>query len=242
MWGSQYRNSGVRCYDSAMRYFQSIKPWRGQTGEHDERPLRERSRHKGVRKLHDGSIVFRLHNTDVVTYRPDGSAVISVYQSPTTQTFVDCFGPKSMAYVNVNSGYATFRGRHYRITHGAVLTLTADKIDGTSPWVLPRIDRAMANNMRRLTGLDKVKLWVKAADALGAPLSEERVYYSRYEVPDLIADQSKWNLFRSRAQNALKDYEQHMLRTHCVVHDKPVESYGEYNSMLSYWRAMRAWG
>lgn len=67
------------------------KPWRNGG---DDYPLpNKRVRHMGVRKLPDGSIAFRFHRTDVVTWHPDETYTLVPYQSQSTCDFANTFLP-----------------------------------------------------------------------------------------------------------------------------------------------------
>ena len=58
------------------------------------RPVaKRREQHKCMHKLADGSVAFRLYHTDVVTWHPDNSCSVNLYDTQSTVGFADWFVP-----------------------------------------------------------------------------------------------------------------------------------------------------
>lgn len=87
------RSHGQRAdrYEDAVRIFQRYS--RTETGRARKEklygfPMHGKTNVRWVRCDIDGSIVFRLYNTDVLTYYPDGLVEIEAYPSKTTSDFL----------------------------------------------------------------------------------------------------------------------------------------------------------
>ena len=84
----------IRNYIEAANFWRDARPWRGQTGEHDYRPLGKwRKDHLKIHKGYEDEIRLRYHQTDCVVYWPDGSIQIEAYCSVSTNTFVSELSP-----------------------------------------------------------------------------------------------------------------------------------------------------
>lgn len=84
----------IRSYVDACNWWRDAKPWRGQTGEYDYRPLSPtRKDHLKIHKGHHDEIRLRYHYTDCVIYWPDGCVSIEAYSSQSTNTFVRELAP-----------------------------------------------------------------------------------------------------------------------------------------------------
>lgn len=84
----------IDTYADALRFHDKAaeKPW--PSGGEDYPFPNKRYRQYGVRKLADGSVVFRYHSTDVVTWHPDDSCTLRPWNSLSTQTFASPLLPK----------------------------------------------------------------------------------------------------------------------------------------------------
>lgn len=219
----------IHSYGDALKYWSECKPWRGETGEHDERPLKQRRyRNTGVTKKPDGRVVFRLHTTEVLTYEPSGEIVLKVYSSVTTGQFVRAYSSLSVSL----SAFGTLslsdpERRVYKLSHGDRVRISADRqsATGSSPWRIGRVDRKRANAMRRETGLSQFWQFVRAAAAMAPPDSpelERRIatwVNDRRDVRELLQDRSAWPcMLHARAVQAVNMFEQDMIRRHCVDH------------------------
>lgn len=233
-------------YASAAKYLESCKPWRGETGKHDERPIKaRRNRRAGVRRMHDDSIAFRLHDTDVVVYRPDNSVTINVYDSVTTADFIRCYAPYSVtaSLSGRGAGYISVNGRCYRANHGDRITIYADgSVDASSHWVWPRVDRKAANAFRRSAKLDKVRAFLKAAETLGMPVKPPSYRDLAKHVAEILPHPDRWHmLLQLGGMKGLEMYERMYLRNNCLIINR--------HEYLSDWRevsrcrsACRTWG
>jgi hypothetical protein len=106
----------VRSYDEARAFHAKAakKPWRNtsrtpvnsyNTAYYADHALPgKRSRTCGVR-MENENIIFRLHTTDVITWRPDGSVRVNVYHSQSTCGFINHFIPRRMWFDLHPHGY-----------------------------------------------------------------------------------------------------------------------------------------
>lgn len=98
-------------YADVLARFEATKPWRSKYNPHNERPIGARAiktndgykPNKAMRQLDDGSIAFRLFDTDCVIWHPDGTLTIEGYPSMSTNAFIGCLTPEGISH--------GFRGR-----------------------------------------------------------------------------------------------------------------------------------
>jgi len=90
----------LRDYDAALRKHEEIKPLRGK--HEGTRPLSERRRNwldirevLDIRKVGEGDLVLRLYNTDIATYKVDGSILLTQggWDSVTTRQALNAIAP-----------------------------------------------------------------------------------------------------------------------------------------------------
>jgi hypothetical protein len=242
--GMRFSSRRLDSHAEALAYYNSMKPWRGETADGDERPLRNRRyRNTGVRKLADGSVVFRLHQTDVVTYRSDGSVVLRIYDSMTTAEFIHAHAPShiSASLSGYSVGHVRVAGNFYRACGGDVLTIRGSGVTGARPWIWPRVNRKAANAFRRETGLDKVRQWLRAAQAMGFPVYD-RKWLGQVDVAGIIADPARWpELLKLGGIKAVAHYEHNHMRAHCLT----VAEYAylcDWRDVYACRAACRTWG
>ncbi len=95
----------IEDYAAALKRWHSIKPWRG-LAECDARPLDTENRSKKHMTIHfkehqGNAIMCRLHDTDVVTYEPDGRVIIDPsYVSKSTNAFARAVLPAGVMLDN----------------------------------------------------------------------------------------------------------------------------------------------
>lgn len=148
---------------SAREVWERIKPLRGQP-DSAPRPLGRRSSNnpKTVRVRSDGSVVFQLHHTDCVEYRPDGALVLRTYPSISTVAFINALTPTAVR-VSRDCQELTLMGREaggdriYQLaTHEIVLQFDYSSQspahwvldnpgEATHPWRHYKVDRKIAN-------------------------------------------------------------------------------------------------
>lgn len=234
----------LNSYADALNYYNAMEPWRGETADGAERPLRNRRRRStGVRKLDDGSIAFRLHRTDVVTFHPDNTIVLRIYESMTTAQFITAHCPMHItAFLSRRGpGYICVGDNFYRACDGDVLTIRGNEVTGASPWRWPRLDRKAANAFRREAGIDRVRRWLHAAQAMGFNVFERKWAHVN-ELDRIIADSARWpELLNLGGLKAVERYERAYLRDHClIVTERPcLRSWREVYACRA---ALRKWG
>jgi hypothetical protein len=100
---------------------------------------RRRHRSKMIVKNADDSVSFRFHDTDVVTYRPDGDVIVEPYASVTTDRFASCYLPlyitakfhqRALAIHQRGVGLRWIESRYYQ----AVDTMHLKPSDGEYAW------------------------------------------------------------------------------------------------------------
>lgn len=174
-----YSVDAVSSYQSARRFHDKAaeKPWRTTiktptwSAARDDHPFPTvRKRHFGVRE-ENGNIIFRYHNTDVVTWRPDGSTVVETYHSQSTARFIQHFTPFNGFKLH-RSGYMAMHGRDR--DHAAVpllgdFTVTPDGDvvpDKPAVFCIDRVKRAEAKKVREESGYTAFLAWRKVMEPL----------------------------------------------------------------------------
>jgi hypothetical protein len=180
MFSASFPTIGISNYISALSKWESIKPIRGRKDQ-NSRPLYRRGDDtKTIRHLNNGSIAFRLHSTDVVTFNKDGTVDLEPYASVTTCHFVSAvFG-----YHNHITAYWSDRahglpdnvtkveGRYYNTPKFASLTKddTTNRwslLAGSEPFEIVRLDKTLTKEALNDTGYNQFKLWLATQIRLG---------------------------------------------------------------------------
>jgi hypothetical protein len=129
----------------------------------------KRSRNCGVRKVGE-NIIFRLHSTEVITWRPDGSVRVNVYHSQSTCVFINNFIPNHLSISMHNNGYVL---RNLETLDAIPLrddfTIFADGTIGeTDPaaFGVQRINKPVAKRLREEVGYPAFTKWRKIMEPL----------------------------------------------------------------------------
>ena len=182
----------VRSYEQAVAFYNKAaeKPWR--KGKIPNRAQYfpqyyadyafpgKRQRTCGVRKVGE-NIIFRLHTTDVITWRPDNSVRVEVYHSQSTCHFIDHFTPALSISLH-NNGYI-LRHRDDNCTATPIrddFTIFADGTVGeTEPaaFALQRIRRDVAKELRDAVRYPAFVKWRKIMEPLLAPHRDWREHW-----------------------------------------------------------------
>lgn len=97
-------------YAQARKHFDSVRPWDSKYNQNNERPIGERNVktcgygyygerfNKAMRELDDGSIAFRLYQTDCVIWHPDNTLTIQGYMSMSTSCFIGMLAPENVSH------------------------------------------------------------------------------------------------------------------------------------------------
>ncbi len=188
----------INSYTDALRYHDRAaqKPWR--TGGEDYPFPEKRARQYGVRKVSDGSVVFRLHSTDVVKWHPDNSITIEVYTSQSTQAFADCLLPPGihtgggMTQLHVGNSWST--RKIYPIAGTVRIAPDHETIDTPVVWEKRRVDRKVAKAVLAQTNYAEYREWWQLMTAMAEPRLE---FFSPYwhdrDKVEALADRDRWH-------------------------------------------------
>jgi hypothetical protein len=169
----------VRSYEDAVAFYNkaAAKPWRQSTKSNkrhynDHAFPGKRQRQCGVRMVGE-HIIFRLHGTDVITWRPDGTVRVEVYHSQSTCHFIDHFTPGISVSMH-NNGYVV---RHWDAEFTATpikddFTIFADGTIGETErtaFALQRVKRDVAKELRDTVRYPEFAKWRKIMEPLLAP-------------------------------------------------------------------------
>ena len=125
MYG-QYRNSGIVplfSYEDAVKWYADTKPIRGSGRNAGLKPLGHRDRtHFQILMDSDKQVKCRLYDTDVVTFRPDGTVFVTPdrYNTQTTANFISDV-LNVWCGVQDHSAVVRLGGKAYRLDKGIVL-------------------------------------------------------------------------------------------------------------------------
>lgn len=183
-------------YSGALFRWERTAPWRGKTGEYDERPLttNRRAKHKVIRKLNDGSIACRLYDIDLVIYKPDNTIEIRPYGSKSSWTFIKAIAPCSWRIITTNDltkiwysasgGFDSF----VRVRTDADL-IRFSRNDGDNSWEIDqtqlrwssieRVNRKGTNEVLSRTRFKDFEAWVKMRHAIEPIKHKERPFALR---------------------------------------------------------------
>ena len=142
----------------------------------------KRQRSCGVRKVGE-NIIFRLHSTDVITWRPDGSVRVQVCGSQSTCHFIDHFTPGISISLHRN-GYTL---RHHDNNYTATpvrddFTIFADGTIGETEraaFALLRIKRGVAKELRDTVRYPAFIKWRKIMEPL---LAQHRDWREKWKL------------------------------------------------------------
>jgi hypothetical protein len=180
MYSASFSTLTVSNYISALSKWESIKPIRGRKDQ-NTRPLYRRTNDTTtIRQLNNGSIAFRLHSTDVVTFNKDGTVDLEPYSSVSTCAFVRAvFGWHNhiTAYWSdrahgLPDNVTKVEGRYYNTPSFATLTKddTTNRwslLAGSEPFEITRLDKTLTKEALNDTGYNQFKLWLATQIRLG---------------------------------------------------------------------------
>jgi len=184
-------------YTAALRYHDRAaqKPWRN--GGEDFPFLEIRARHYGVRKLSDGSIAFRYHSTDVVTWHPDNSITLKVYTSQSTQAFANCLLPYGLhtggGMSNLWVGRDWRAAKIYPIANTVRIAPDHETVDTPMVWEKRKTDRKVARRVLAETRYAEYREWYKLMRSMMTAPLELRGFWSPRETVAMLADQDYWH-------------------------------------------------
>ena len=180
MSSASFSTIGISSYTAALSKWESIKPIRGRKDQ-NTRPLYRRTDDtKTIRQLNNGSIAFRLHSTDVVTFNVDGTMDLEPYSSVSTCAFVRAV----LGYHNHIHAHWSDRdhslpnhvtqveGRYYHTPSFASLVKddTTNKwslLAGNEPFDIVTLDKALTKEALKDTGYNEFKIWLTTQIRLG---------------------------------------------------------------------------
>lgn len=159
----------------AAAHWSKKKPWRTQPSNH--RPLEKASKkHCRLIRISENEYRARLHDTDVVTYTPEGIVVDARYSSVSTDNFIHALLGWSPVVVMGNRGYPTAwqinRNAAGYYSHGQLIEggrAIFDKdfnLVNPKPYLRPTLDRTKTRLVRQQYGIDDFVAWRKAYDAM----------------------------------------------------------------------------
>jgi hypothetical protein len=241
----KFDETGVIDYASALRYFECMRPWRGETATTDERPLEHRrARHMGVTYAHDRSIRFRLHSTNVVTYFPDNTLLLNVYPSLTTDSFVNTLIDWSIR-AHFQSGYVKVDDLAYRAVD--TVTIHPDRsVEPSCGWSKYEVNRKALNAAIRehAPDLAEATAWLRAAEAIGAiPLDtyDHTLFSQAYPLSlrlERLEDRENWPCL---TEDALANIRKDLTKKYALFPTEPVMGIPTFE-IESYRQAWRKWG
>lgn len=161
--------------DQAAAHWARKKPWRSEPSGH--RPLEKKTKkHCRLIRISDAEYRARLHDTDVVTYTPEGITVDVRYSSISTDNFIQALLGWSPVLVMTNRGYpcawrinrsTTGFYSHGQLINGSRAIFDKDfNLTNPRPYHRLTLDRAKSKAVRAKYGIDDFAAWRKAYEAM----------------------------------------------------------------------------
>ena len=178
-------------YAEAHKFWERADTWRNK----DERILDSRRKPNiTIRKTSDGSIACKLYNTDVVTYKPDGSLQLKPWASVSTDSFARPLLLHTNVYPHFNRGIVQIADKFYRSTN---ITLTL--VDGPSyrlvsepeEFTLYYINKKASAEVMNAHDYKAFCTWVKMVAASGIEYTPTGRFYID-TVSAKLVDRTKW--------------------------------------------------
>jgi hypothetical protein len=189
-------------------------------------------------------VCFRLHQTDVVTYYPDGTILLDVYASTTTDSFANALLDSSIR-TSFKGGYVEVDGLAYLAID--YVTIHPDRsVTTCKPWSKYRVNRKLMNAAIRehAPSLLEAAAWLKAAEALRAiPLDSYDFtafsgYHSLETRLERLEDRKFWPCLTEHNLNAIREG---LAKRYALEETDPVDGIPA-NEISGYRQAWRKWG
>lgn len=186
---NSYRLPKIRSYAEAFSKWDKTKPWRGDA-DTNTRPFRkDRKRDLSMRKLDDGSIAFKFHDTDVVVWHPDNSFTVTFYPSVSTGALATALMPGSL-YASFSSEphIIVDRDHAYQIKSPC---LFVEEVNGWfprdyKPFYWRTVDRNKAKQaLANEPHVEQFITWAKAITALKGGVLDPSTSRSEYYGGDI---------------------------------------------------------
>lgn len=187
----------INTYADALRFHDkaSQKPWRN--GGEDFPFPGKRVRQYGVRKLADGSIAFRYHSTDVVTWHPDDSCTLDPWNSQSTQAFANHLLPRHVYTTSQCSKLVTGGwqdGWVYPLSGKVRIGGPDDAIITGARFAIERVNRKRAKVALARTRYAEYREWYGLMrPMLGDGFTPDGTWLLEHEALGLLADEQCWH-------------------------------------------------
>lgn len=184
----------INNHAEAVAFYESCKTKRGS----DERRLRgkETSRNMTVRIDASGNVLFKYHDTDVVTWRPNNSYVVHGWASRSTATFASTFIPDnhfmSRECQRLHIGSWSY-GTVYPVWRS--VTVYGDTVQTNGVFVRQVVDRKAARVVLARTRYAEYRDWYNVTIPMmrdSMPPSWNRKWYSPSEFVSMLDDTDRW--------------------------------------------------
>lgn len=162
-------------YDDAKRLHDSAKP---HTNAPDRVLGHKRQTQLGIR-MWEGNVVYRFHETDVVTFYPDGRVMLRAWESRATDDVVRAILPRCYVepWYMCPAGHAVIVGDAVYKLAGMRITLRTgatsqdawtleDAARDTEPWEKVVIDQKKMRALYKTSGFDTYKAWARMRERL----------------------------------------------------------------------------
>tara|TARA_R110000868_G_scaffold261331_2_gene519415 strand:+ start:22 stop:642 length:621 start_codon:yes stop_codon:yes gene_type:complete len=178
-----------------------------------------------MRLAKDGSIVFRLYSTDVVTWHPDNSITVNPYPSKTTDAFAYAVLPYGInPCLDHALGTCLNLGDYlYKIDQITRLRVLDDKwcvVEGLLPIVVPQLDRVKAREALKASRWNDFMVWRNAYVAMEGVVDPDYFWSDSDVLLNMLADQSRWVELHRKIGASYHRYDElklHVYRAHGCI-------------------------
>lgn len=217
----------INNHAEALAAYERGKPGRKETyGDPRRIPGKEGSKSMDVRITASGSVVFRYHYTDVVTWRKDDTCAVQVYSSASTCRFADRFVPRNM-YFEAEMRHLVARDRVYAIVND--FTLNADGpvgLTGLGRFCREVINRRRARQVLANTRYAEYRDWHGLTWPMVKDTLNYRPWIQRGEAVSLLKDDTRWFELLERGINPTT------LRHDLYEHARAVEGVNVWDTQI----------
>lgn len=242
----------IATLDQAAVHWAKKKPWRSEPSNH--RPLEKKTKkHCRLIRISDVEYRARLHDTDVVIYRPEGVTVNATYGSISTDKFIMALLRHAFFAVLGNRGYPVAwqtnrTGQNYW-SHGQLINGNAAIFDlngnltNPKPYQRPTLDRKRSKGVRDKYNVDEFRAWRKAYQSMCPEARihpERRGWYPENWRPDRLGAADIINMLMDRGDAwidlAMECSDQHIIDCIYKCHPEIVrtEERATFENMAEY--------
>jgi hypothetical protein len=231
--------SSIDTHAEALRFYESCKVKRGRAPT-DPRPIRGKERSPMDVRVEQDNVIFRYHRTDVVTWRPDNSYVLSCWTSQSTATFASAFIP-FRHHSTKESTVLQVGDKMYPVVN--TITVRADNtVETQAVFAREVVNRANAKRALATTRYADYRAWHKLMWPMVCETATSRWAYTMDTSSAALADEANWHDIMMGIYgnpDTVRERLYHELRREFAIYDTVQEPWLLRGTNLSPWHTER---